>query len=373
MTRSLLKLQAIDIGMDPQGLLALRVGFPERGFEDSRAIDLVTADIIARLAHAPGVAAASAGSLPPNHSMISVGAIEFGDRPGELTKKTLLNVYDMWPGYFAAAGIRLIEGREPAPRDVAGAAVVSQDFVAKHWPGRSAVGARFRVGSAPWRTIVGVAAEVRRMSETRETTAAEIYYPHDQVSGVMHASEHASAVKVYRTFLVRTDEPAALARRLGEVVHEADPRVILTSTALVAHQFADGIARPRIVFLMMAIFAGVGLLLAAAGLYAVLAHLVSQRLREIGVRLAIGASPPDIARLVLRSGAKLAGIGLVIGVAGAVALTGVMRTLLYEVEPSDPVAVIVAIALLGITTLAATLVPARRAMRVDPVQLLRES
>jgi len=123
----------------------------------------------------------------------------------------------------------------------------------------------------------------------------------------------------------------------------------------------------------MAIFAGVGLLLAAAGLYAVLAHLVSQRLREIGVRLAIGASPPDIARLVLRSGAKLAGIGLVIGVAGAVALTGVMRTLLYEVEPSDPLAVIVAIALLVVTALAATLVPARRAMRVDPVQLLRES
>jgi len=305
--------------------------------------------------------------------MISVGAIEFADRPGELTKKTLLNVYDVWPGYFAAAGITLLEGREPAPRDVEGATVVSRDFAAKHWPGRSAVGSRFRVGSYPWRTVVGVAAEVRRMSETRESAAPEVYYPYDQVSGVMHASEHASAVKVYRTILARTDEPAALARRLGDVVHDADARVILASTTLVAHQFADAIARPRIVFLMMAIFAGVGLVLAAAGLYALLAHLVSQRLREIGIRLAIGARPPDIARLVLRSGATLAGIGLVIGVAGAVALTGVMRTLLYEVEPSDPLAVIVAIALLGITALAATIVPARRAMRVDPVQLLRES
>jgi predicted permease len=375
MTRSLLKLQSIDVGMDPQNLLALRVGFPQRGFEDARGIDLVTADIVRRLAATPGVQHASAGSLPPNDSMITVGAIEVGDRPGERagTRKSLTRVYETWPGYFAAVGIPLIEGREPVERDVDGAVVVSREFAVKHWPGRSAIGARFRVGEYPWRTVVGVSAELRRLGETPESAQLEIFYPHDQVSGVMHAAERASAVKLYRTFVVRTSEPGALARRLGDVVHEADPRVILTSTTRVAHQFADLIARPRIVFLMLAIFAGAGLLLAAAGLYAVLAHLVTQRLREIGVRLAIGARPADVARLVLRSGALLTGAGLVVGLAGAAALVGVMRTLLYEVDPVDPLAMGLAVTLLAGTALVASLVPARRAMRVDPVRLLRES
>lgn len=373
MTRSLVKLQSIDVGMNPQDLLALRVGFPARGFEDARAIELVTTDIVARLAATPGVQHASAGSLPPNESMITVGAIEFGDRPGERTKRLLTRVYETWPGYFAAAGIPLIEGREPVERDVEGAVVVSREFAAKHWPGRTAIGARFRVGDHPWRTVIGVSAELRRLGETPESAQQELFYPHDQVSGVFHAAAHASAVKVYRTFIVRTTEPGALARRLGEVVHEADPRVILTSTTLVAHQFANLIARPRIVFLMLAIFAGAGLLLAAAGLYAVLAHLVTQRLREIGVRLAIGARPADVARLVLRSGALFTGTGLILGLAGAAALVGVMRTLLYEVDPIDPLAMGLAVTLLAGTTLVASFVPARRAMRVDPVQLLRES
>jgi predicted permease len=375
MTRSLLKLQAIDIGMDPEGLIAMRLALPSRGYEDPQARDAATAEIVRRARLQPGVTAASAGHLPPIESLITVGPLEFADRPlgPEKRKSVVLRVYSVWPGYFTAAGIRLLEGREPAERDVEGATVVSQNFAEQHWPGRSAVGARFRVGTHPWRTIVGVAAEVRQMSEIDDSGQQELYYPHDQVSGVMHRAEAASTIAEYRTVLVRAASPAAIGRQLTRVVHEVDPRIVVSSTRLVAHQFADAIARPRIVFLMMAVFAGVGLVLAAAGLYAVLSYLVSLRQREIGVRLALGASPRDIARLVFGRGLGLATIGLVLGLGAAAALVKVMQTLLYEVAPSDPTAIAAAVTLIVVTAMTASILPARRAMRIDPVNLLRES
>ena len=373
MTRSLVKLQAIDIGMDPKGLIKLNVGFPTGPFDDTRARDLATADIVRRLQQTPGVVRASAGGLPPREGMITVGILQIDDLPPTSKKSTMLRVYDTWPGYFAAAGIPLLEGREPVDGDVTGAAVVSREFAEKYWPGRSAIGARFKVGQHPPRTVVGVAAEVRRMSETSETGGPEIYFPHDQVSGVFHAMEAVSAIKEYRTILIRVDERPVAVRNLGRAVHDADPRVIVSRASFVEREVADAIARPRIVFLMMAVFAAVGLALAIAGLYGVLSYLVSSRQREIGVRLALGARPADIARLVLRSGLAMAGLGLVIGVAGAAALVRLMRTLLYDVEPSDPASVLTAVAVIGLAGLAASLIPARRAMRVDPVRLLRDS
>ena len=375
MTRSLLKLQAIDIGMDPQGLVATTLAFPSRGYEDVLARDLAIADIVARVRRDPDVQAASAGGLPPRElmtSMITIGPLQFDDRPGEETKSALLHVFGIWPGYFAAAGIRLIDGREPGERDVEGAAVVSAGFAAKHWPGRSPVGARFTVGKNPPRTIVGVAAEVRRMGEDDDSTQFEIYYPHDQVSGVMTASRPASQIAEFRKILVRSPRPAVLARRLAAIVHDVDPRIVVSSTSLVAHEVADAIARPRVVFLMMAVFAAVGLALAAAGLYGVLSYLVNQRRREIGIRLALGASPREIGRLFLRNGLGLAAVGLVLGLAAAAALVRVMRTLLYDVDPADPVSVGGVVAVLIATAIAAAWGPARRAMRVDPIALLRE-
>jgi ABC-type antimicrobial peptide transport system permease subunit len=154
-------------------------------------------------------------------------------------------------------------------------------------------------------------------------------------------------------------------------VHQVDPRVVVARTSLVERLFADEIARPRTVFLMMSVFAGFGLLLAAAGLYGVLSYLVAQRVREIGIRLALGARPADIRRLVFADGLLLAGIGLGIGIPAALGLVRVMRTILYEVEPTDPFSVAAVSVLLLATAVLAAWRPARRAMRVDPVSLLR--
>jgi predicted permease len=370
MTRSLMKLQAIDIGIDTDGLVAIQLALPAAGYADASTRDALTTEVISRLKLHPGVVAASAGGLPPREEMIAIGAVDLPERPaGESAKASVFFVFATWPGYFSTAGIRLVEGREPAERDVPGAAVVSAGFAAKYWPGETAVGRRFKVGKGEWRTVVGVANEVRGLSEDDDSQQFEIYYPHDQVSNVYTASRPSSRIADHRTILVRAEAPGM--QELAGVVHQVDPRVVVARSSLVDRMFADAIARPRTVFLMMSVFAGFGLVLAAAGLYGVLSYLVAQRVREIGIRLALGARPSDIRRLVFVNGLMLAGLGLVIGIAAALGLVRVMRTILYDVEPTDPFSVAAVSALLLGTAVLAAWRPARQAMRVDPVSLLR--
>jgi predicted permease len=371
-TRSLLKLQAVDIGMDTEGLVAMQIALPASGYTEPALRDAFTRDLVARARRHPGVLGASAGTLPPDMPVITVGAVETGNRPGETTKSTLMPVYAAWPGYFETAGIRLLEGRELHEGDVEGAAVVSRGFASKHWPGQSALGARFRIGQAPWRTVVGVAAEIQKLGQDASPNEHELYYPPDQMTGVMFGTRVPTAIAEYRTLIVRTERPGHAARELAAIVHDVDGRVIVSKTSLVAHEFADAIARPKIVFVMMTVFAGVGLVLAAAGLYGVLTYLVAQRQREIGIRLALGAGPRDVGRQVLGRGFAMVATGLGAGLAASLALVSVMKTLLYEVDPNDPVALVAAAALMAVTALVACWRPMRRAMRIDPVQLLRE-
>jgi hypothetical protein len=327
MTRSLLKLQAIDIGMDPRGLIATTLAFPARGYEDAGAGSRHYGSPHPRpprSRRAGGERRRPAAARVDDHRWSA--AVRRSAGPED--QSTLLSVFDTWPGYFAATGIRLIEGREPIEHDIEGAAVVSAGFAAKHWLGL--IGARrHHRRNHPTRTIVGVASEVRRMAENDDSAQFEVLPRHDQVSGVMTAAQRASQIAEFRKILVRSPRPAVLARRLATIVHDVDPRIVVSSTSLVAHEVADAIARPRVVFLMMAIFAGVGLALAAAGLYGVLSYLVNQRRREIGIRLALGASPREIGRLFLRSGLGLATLGLR-SAGAAAALVSVMRTLLHS-------------------------------------------
>ena len=372
MTRSLMKLEAIDVGMNVDGLLAMQIALPAGPYADASVRDTFTTELIARLKTQRNVVNASMGALPPRESLINVGAIELADRPGEKTKSSVVPVFEIWPGYFDTAGIRVVDGREPQPTDPVGAAVVSQGFAAKHWPQQSALGRQFKIGKGPWRTVVGVSSEVRRRSEDDDSAEFEIYYPRGQTTDAYVATRPVARIAEYRTMLVRTTGTGVSLQQLAGVVHQIDPRVIVGRTSLVEREFADAIARPRVVFLMLVVFAGFGLVLAAAGLYGVLSYLVSQRLREIGIRLALGARPADIRRLIFGAGLTMAGVGLAIGIGAALLLVRLMRTLLYEVEPTDPASVAAVAGLLLATAALAAWRPARRAMRVDPVNLLRE-
>jgi putative ABC transport system permease protein len=372
MTRSLLRLQAIDIGLDPVNLVTLRLGLPAPGYAAAESRDAFIRDLLDRLRREPGIVGASAGYLPPRGTMVSFGSIEFGDRAERTSPNSMFTVFGVWPDYFRTAGIRLEQGHDFGAGDPDNPAIVSDSFAQKHWPGGPAVGRRFRVGEGTWRTVVGVTSDVRSRSDVRGDGSGAVYYPHDRVTDVARVSVPTSTIAEYRSVVVRARSMAAVLARLPGVVHEADPRVVVSQTTPVERTFADEIARPRIVFLMMSVFAVFGLLLAAAGLYAVLSCLVVQRLREIGIRLALGARPRDVGRLILGNGLRLTCVGLVAGIALALALVRVMRTLLYEVEPSDPTSVVLVSLLLLVVALVASWIPARRAMRVDPVSLLRE-
>jgi hypothetical protein len=260
--------------------------------------------------------------------------------------------------------------RDDEPHD---SIIVSESFAEHYWPGGAAVGRQVRWEGENWLTIVGVAGEVRQLSLDDSTGSFEFYLPLRRPPGLAPPKNvRSGAIVDYRTLGVRAADVAAALPQLRAAVHETDPRVVIWKLEPVERLFADAVARPRLVLLSMLVFSGFGLVLAAAGIYGVLSYAVVQRRREIGIRLALGARPESVGRLILRNGLTLTVIGLTAGIGLALVLMRAMRSLLYEVEPTDPASVaFVAALLFGVAALASWR-PARRAMRVDPVSLLRQ-
>jgi predicted permease len=373
-TRSLLKLEAADRGFDTKNLLSIRIGLPSAGYGDAAVRDRFVADAVDRLRHVPGIAMATVGDLPTNARPLMLGPVEFSSRPGHPTEPLIVPMLEVPSDYFSAVGIRLVAGRPFMPQDTTDDVIVSQRFANQFWPAGNAVGGRFRRDGQSWQRVIGVVGDVRPMSADGSNWGRRlmVYYQQGKAPAAMRPIMSASSIAEYRTLVVRASRPVQAVAALPDVIHAMDPHVVIARIALVEHLYADAIARPRTVFLLMTVFAIVGLALAAAGVYGVLSYLVSLRLREIGIRLALGARPADIGRTIVQNGVLLAMAGLAAGMALAFGLVRLMRALLYAVEPSDPLSfVLVAIVLLAASTAAAWR-PARRAMRVDPVALLRQ-
>ena len=374
MARSFQKLHSTDRGFDSNGLVVMRVGFPSGPYADAAVRDRLVDAVLTELRRLPDVAAASAGSVPPDTDGIAFAQLEFLDRPGQLSDEVVVPVYKVWPDYFSTIGLRIIEGRTFTENEPAASTIVSQSFAKKFWPGQSPIGKTFRYAeSARSFTVVGVSNEVRQLNLDDAEGAFEWFQPMRLPPGATaRPRPNPPSIIEYRTFVVRAENVATVIPTLSQAAHRIDSRLVIWKTNVVNDLFDEAIARPRLVLVLLLTFAAMGLGLAVAGIYGVLSYLVTQRMREIGIRLALGASPEGVFRLILRNGLTLTVTGLAIGLVASYFLVRVMRTILYEVEPSDPIAVIAVSVLLLVAASVACWRPARRAMKVDPVNLLRE-
>ena len=288
-----------------------------------------------------------------------------GQTADQVALNPALNFEAVYVPYFSTLGVAILRGRAFTAADRDGSsrvAIVSDAVAAATWPGQDPIGKRLKFGGVAstneWLTVVGVAGTTRyrELASPRPT----LYIPAKQF------------MDSARMLAIRTAAPPELvAGVVREAVQAADPAVRVTRIAPVREYLRVPLAWPRFNTLLLVVFAGAALLLSSIGLYGVMAASVRQRHGEIGVRLAIGATPADVRRLVLGEGLRLSLIGAIAGLALAFAATRVLRGLLFETEPLDPPTLLAAAALLVAAALAASYLPALRATRVDPVEALR--
>ncbi len=320
---------------------------------------------MARLQELPGVAAAAATSFLPLDGNPGIGSsFKLADRPepppGELP---VADYRPVTPGYFATLQIPLRQGRDFTDADVEGrprVAIVNEAFVRLLSADVSPIGRRLNDSLGETQEIVGVVGDVTLASLNGEYRPA-IYLPFAQLPvGAL-------------TFVVRTagGDPAALGRAVEGVVRAVDPNQPVSDIRPLDEVVSRSLLRPRVASAALGLFAAAALLLAAIGVYGVVAYGVSQRRGEFGVRLALGAQPGDVVRLVLRQSMTMVLGGVVVGAALAVPLSSTLRSLLFGVGPGDPLTLAAVAALLALAGVLASYVPARRGTRVDPVSALR--
>ena len=271
-------------------------------------------------------------------------------------------------GYLGAMGIPVLRGRGITADDRAGGppvAVVSQSLVRRFWPNEDPIGKRIGYPyPSPWITVVGVVPDVK-LDSLRDTSSAAVFAPFAQRSRFTRPE---------MSIVIRsTADPAAVARRLRDVVASIDRSVPVTSVRTMTEVLAQSVERPRFTMLLVGGFALAALLLGATGIYGVMSYVVSQRSQEMGIRVALGATSGDIARLVVGRGAVLAAAGAVVGCVLALAATRALGSLLYGVSSTDPITFVTMAVVFVIVAVAASVGPALRATRADPAQTLRET
>jgi putative ABC transport system permease protein len=352
-------------GFNVDGALTVTLTLPPARYRTDEAYLAAFQQVEERFRALPGVRAVGATSMLPLGGRDGRRGVAIEGREPTPDAPTRAHPRSVTPGYFRAIGTRLIEGRTFTAADSARAplvAVINETMARRYWPGKSPVGARFQWGGAsPWVEVVGVIADVKHWGLDAPVNP-EMYFPLPQ-------SPFTSV-----TFVVGAGgDASALGPAIRDQVRAVDPNLPVANLRTIEEIAAVSVASRRAGMLLIAAFGVLALVLAAAGIHGVMSHLVALRTAEIGVRMTLGAPPSSVMGLVLREGALQAVAGLAIGLTGGVLLMRAFRSVLFGVRPSDPITLAaVAIALLA-TALAACALPARRAMRVDPVMALRGS
>ena len=374
MVRSLLRLNQVDPGFSAEHLLTFRVGFPSSRYSSYAAAMTGQQQLAQRLAAIPGVGAVgSATDIPVNGGSL----ITFTPDPavGPLPEKVpVASASLVQPGYFEAMGIPLRAGRTFTSADVAGnepVAIIGETLARQRFGGSSAVDRRIKWGPLdspqPWRRIVGVVADVKQAGLAEEEPVAAFYMAVAQFD-----SGPVSAMGRGQSYVVRTaGDPRATLNAVRLAVKEFDGLMPITGLTPMDELLSSTIADRRFNMFLLGTFAAVALSLAAVGIYGLIAYSVAQRTRELGIRFALGALPRDVLLLVMRQGATLALAGIVVGSLGAVASTRWMRSMLFQVDPLDPLTFVLVSVALAAVAIGATWAPALRAARVSPVTAMR--
>jgi len=365
MTRSFLLLSRVETGVNTHNVLTLDFSLNESRYAQPHVRTDFLQQVAERVRTLPGVKSASwVTDLPLSDNSDTLGFSIAGQPELESGKprEALFNV--VGPGYFQTLGIPLLRGRDFTDRDTVtapGIALINQAMVRRFWPDQDPLGKQITINGKSFLSIAGVVGNVRQLGPASETSP-EVYLSHlrDPVAWP------------YRTLVVRTaSDPLKLVGLIEQAVWSVNRDQPVSNIATMEQVLADSVAQPRIFTLLLGVFAALALALASVGIYSVVSYSVSQRTHEVGVRLALGAEQLDVLRLVIGQGMLLTGIGLGIGLAGAIALTRFLSSFLYSVHPTDPLTfAAVALALSGVALLA-TYIPARRATKVDPMVALR--
>jgi putative ABC transport system permease protein len=369
MVRSLLKLQQVDPGFTPQRVLATRVSLNWSKFINSNQYLLdMTRRLEQKLESQPGIISASLSSgFPLNPASIGSGPREqpFAVEGHTLSKgeaPPLTTSQGVTPDYFKTLGIPLIRGRyftAADKQDGPPVVIISETLMRSFWPNEDPVGHKVSFDNGKnWVPIAGVVGDVREFGLDRNP-GNEVYFPLEQAPG-------------FGAVLVRTiGDPHSAALQVRQAILDVDADTAITGVDTLEEARSDSLTTPRVTAELIALFAGLALIIAAAGVGGILALMVSQRTREIGIRMALGASPAAVLRMIMGQGMGLVLGGLAIGFAGAMALTRLMTTLLFGVTPTDP-ATFAGVALVFLlAAFLACYVPARRATRIDPLTALR--
>lgn len=366
LVRSFDRMQRLDVGFAAQDLFLAEVAMPPSRYVEPADLQRAMVRLAEHVATLPGISHATAVASAPFAGTQGVDATVFAEgQPFGESANPIVNYEGADASYFATLGLPILRGRGIDERDRAGSepvVVVNEAFARLFWPGKDPIGRRIKWGSSksksPWLTVVGLATDTRYRELTN--VRPSIYVPY----------EH--GIPVSPGYLaVRGNSPASVTGAIRRAVADKEPGAAVVSIESLPHLLAAPLARPRFQTTLVGCFAALAVLLSVVGTYGMLSFLVRQRRREIGIRMALGAAPSNVRRLVLRHGLTIGMLGVLFGVALALAIGRLVQPLLFGVTAADPLVLIGTASLLLVVVFTATLLPTRLATRTDPLLVLR--
>ena len=370
--RSLWNLTSVDAGFKRNHLVTFGLVLPAAQYREPQTRVDFFQRLTARLSEVPGVQSAAAMTGLPPQRLVNANDVDFEDytSPPEGPFENVDYFQTVTQPYLSTMGIPVVEGRDFAPGDATGAAVVlvNETLARVFFPGKSVIGRRVRSfgPGRPFFTIVGVVRDVKQGGISSKT-GTELYFLADQ--GPRHVATAPGNMNV----VLRTSLPVeSINAQIRGMVQSMDPTLPIIRLRTMDEVFGESVSRPRFLAQLLGLFAGLALALAAVGTYGILAYTVSQRRKEIGIHMALGATRGTVLRMILGQGLRFTGIGLVAGVQAAFGLTRLLQTQLFNVKPTDPLTISTVAAFIALVATAACLVPANRAARVDPMVVLRD-